>query len=820
MSITSKTEPIESDLIDSRFEEPEFVGQDEIVLSQLTPDGEPVRGIQGNYFVRPQAITGWERTLTGILAQADESELQVDFLDPDVFRIRIVPISAKPFPPTHAVVRDPSTWSAAVFVEETDDEIVLTTDDVRVVVTKSPLRIEAFRADGSAVLEAGSLGSYARLNDEFIVSRLRPEGSAIVGLGQKTGSLDRSGRSLILWNTDVLNPRSLKEFAVGYKEGDPRADPRSQAFDPYYISIPFYHSLDAEGRAAGFFIDNLHRADYDFSQPGETRIRFVGGAYEEYIFAGPDLTTIVERYTALTGRMSTPPLWSLGYHHCRWHPYRDSDVLRLAKTYRERGIPCDSFWLDIDHMNGYRVFTWNKKLFPNPEETLGSLKALGFHSVTIVDPGVKVEPGYPVYDSGLAKGAFCLTEQGAIYQGQVWPGRTAFPDFASATTRGWWGELNAKHIQTGLSGIWNDMNEPATGDIPDAAMRFDGGKYSHGAYHNGYATMMAMGTYLGIRKALPDTRPFILSRAGSAGIQRYAASWLGDNMSRWDHLAMSIPMSLGLGLSGQPFVGADIGGFGENSEPELLVRWFQTACLSPFCRNHNDAGGIDQYPWSFGPKTEALCKAALDLRYRLMPYIYTAFTDAAESGRPIMGAMVAEDQSDPALRLVDDQYMFGRDLLVAPVIEKGATSRFVRFPRGEWFNWHTDQGQTAPELEVQAPLDTVPLYVRAGAVVPMWPEVPPSTMGYHPETIELHVFVPSTDGVYTSRLVEDDGSTQGYQNDERLTTVFTLTRECTRVRLTMTTEGKPYPGFKRTKWEVRLRGADRSGYKWEGHNAS
>jgi alpha-glucosidase len=516
-----------------------------LVLSQVKVDDEPVRSVEGRYFTRLDGLRSWRATEAGAEILVSDSVVQIDFLDSDLFRIKISRTGAPEPGPTYAVVRDPSSWRAEFAVDETDAAVRLTTQALQVVVGKSPFRIEAYRADGSAILQCSAedeLGSYACLNDVFIVTRRRGEGESVLGLGQKTGRIDRSGRSLILWNTDVLNPRSVKEFAAGFKAGDSRGDPRSQEFDPYYISIPFYQTLDEHGRAAGFFIDNLHRADYDFSQTGKTRIQFAGGEYVEYVFAGPDLPRVLESYTELTGRMSSPPMWSLGYHHCRWHPYNAQDVLTHANGYRRRGIPCDSIWLDIDHMNGYRVFTRNKKLFPDPAGTLAALGALKFRAVTIVDPGVKVEPGYSVYDSGLERGAFCLTEQRSIYQGQVWPGRTAFPDFANAGTREWWGELNAAHIQLGLAGIWNDMNEPATGDIPDQAMRFDRGLYSHGAYHNGYALLMAMGTYQGLRKALPRQRPFILSRAGSAGIQRYAANWLGDNMSRWEHLEMSIPM--------------------------------------------------------------------------------------------------------------------------------------------------------------------------------------------------------------------------------------------------------------------------------------
>jgi alpha-glucosidase len=649
----------------------------------------------------------------------------------------------------------------------------------------------------------GTLGSYARLNDEFVVTRRRNDADVVLGLGQKTGRMNRNGRHFTLWNTDVLDPSSVKEHTAHLDPDDPRTDCRGVDYDPYYISIPFYQGLDSRGRAAGFFVDNVHRGHFEFDHEGETRIHFVGGQYVEYVFAGPSLQSILSDYTELTGRMSAPPMWALGYHHCRWHPYDQADVLEIAATYRKKGIPCDSIWLDIDHMDGYRVFTWNKAKFPDPPAMLSALKGNGFRTVTIVDPGVKVDPDYSVFQSGLAAKAFCLTEGGGVYEGQVWPGKTAFPDFANERARAWWGALNAQHVQSGLAGIWNDMNEPATGAIPAYPMRFDGGKYSHGTYHNAYALLMAMGTTEGLRKAMPDLRTFVLSRAGSAGIQRYAANWLGDNMSRWDHLWLSLPMSLGLGLSGQPFVGADIGGFGEDCEAELLVRWFQAAALSPFCRHHNDAGGRDQYPWSFDARVEKICHAALDLRYRLMPYLYSAFVESSQSGVPVMRPLVMSDQTDARLPEVDDQYLLGPHLIVAPVVEKGATSREVVLPAGEWIGWWTEV--PAKSGAVAAPLDQIPVFARAGAVIPVWPEAPASTLAYRPETIDLHVFVPSQDGTTESMLVEDDGETLGYEQGQRLVTTFRLTRAGDSLSLEATTTGAPFEGWRRTAFRVILR---------------
>lgn len=763
--------------------------------------------IDSRYFTPLLNLDEWEQTPKGILAEVDGWMAKVECLKPSLFRVEIWEEGRSYPEPQHAVIKDLSELSCPFEVAETPDTITLQTEEAILTVHRAPFALVGKRADGSVFLDTrteGGLGAYSFINDTFAVSRGRCQDEIILGLGEKTGPMNRNGKTYMLWNMDVLSPGLLGELNFDPSGGDPKQDPTSTVFDPYYISIPFYQSVDIEGRATASFIDNVRRAHYDFSQEGRTEIRFEGGRYAEFFFAGPDLKQILFDYTELTGRIQAPPLWALGYHHCRWAPYHQDDVLAKAKTYREKNLPCDSFWLDIDHMEGYRVFTWNSKLFPRPTEMLSSLKEMGFRCVTIIDPGVKHEPGYSVFDSGLAKGVFCRTDSGAVYQGQVWPGRTAFPDFVNPDARSWWGDYNAKHVEFGLAGIWNDMNEPATGDIPPYGMRFGSGRYSHEAYHNAYALLMAMGTVEGLRKAMPDKRTFVLSRAGSAGIQRYAANWLGDNMSRWDHLEMSVTMSLGMGLSGQAFVGADIGGFCEQSNGELLARWYQAACLAPFCRNHCDAASRDQYPWSFGPEIEEVCREALHLRYRLMPYLYTAFVQAAETGLPVMRPMILDY---PEFGDCQDQYMLGDSLLVAPVMQEGVRGRTVTFPAGEWFSFW-DETIYQGTCYVQAPLSQIPLFIKAGSVVPMWQKVLVSTLGYREKSPSLRICVPSEDGVWTSVMVEDDGETLGWERGERLVTCFILTRQGNSLKLEVANEGVPDPGFIREGYDLEVVGGD------------
>ena len=739
----------------------------------------------------------------GVLAELHCEQLRVEVVRDDVVRIKLSRGGVFDERPTFAVCVDPLSESVEWSVSLEPDVARVTTSALVVSLWLDPFRLDVHRADGSVVAE--SVVAYSTLNDAFEVRRRCRAEDAIYGLGEKTGRGDRKGRDFTLWNVDVLNEHETREF-VARGEGA-RADIRSTEFDPYYVSIPFfYHHAHIAGTMAASFVDNGYRGYYDFRSSEEYAFRFEGGQYTEYVFAGPSMPEILEAYTWLTGRTAPPPLWALGYHQCRWFGYTQDAVQAIGARHRELDVPCDALWLDIEYMDGYRVFTWNTESFPDVPGLLERLRADGFRVITIVDPGVKYEPGYAVFDAAVERDVLCRTEGGDIYIGQVWPGDTAFPDFATEEARAWWGELNAAHVESGLAGIWNDMNEPATGMIPSERMLFDRGRASHERYHNQYALLMAMGTRDGLLAAMPDLRTFVLSRAGFAGIQRYAANWMGDNMSRWDHLELSLPMAAGLGVSGQAFVGADIGGFAGHSHAELFLRWMQLGTLTPFCRNHSEIGNADQYAWAWGEVVLEHVREAIKLRYRLLPYIYSAFVRASETGEPVQRPLVFDHQYDAAVRDVDDQYLFGRDLLVAPVLASGTTARQVYLPAGDWYDWHTGERVAGPGFVVAAtPMDRIPLYARGGAVIPLWPQAPPSTAGYHPSVIELHLFVPGSDGTWTSLLQEDDGLTTG---GGFLRTTFTVTRSGATVTVTAETLGDGYPEHARKRFELIVHGAD------------
>ena len=775
--------------------------------------------MQNLELINLERITSFERTERGISAQVDGEILTLDVVKEDLVRLAISRGGRFDENPTYALALDPLAKDVATAefnVSESSGKIHLTTSAMVLELVKHPFALNAYRTDGSTIFESahtetGESLAYGYLNDVFVVRRKIGQLDPIYGLGEKTGTFNRRGRDFTMWNLDVLNPNDSGEFTSAHPDTDPRSDITSTEFDPYYMTIPFFYHQDAKTSAiSGSYVDNSYRGYYDFSGSDSYQIRFDGGQFTEFIFAGPSMESILQDYTWLTGRTNLPPIWALGFHQCRWKDYVQADIEGLAKKYRELNIPIDTLWLDIDYMDEYRVFTWDEKRYPDAEGLLERLKAQGIRVITIIDPGVKLDPGYSVYDEGLAKGLFATTESGSTYIGQVWPGKTAFPDFVQEEARQWWGQLNAEHVKSGIAGIWNDMNEPATGAISADSMRFGAGKFSQERYHNTYALLMAMGTHEGLLEAMPELRTFILSRAGSAGIQRYAANWMGDNVSRFEHLWLSIPMGASLSISGQSFVGADFAGFGEDATAELMLRWTQYGALTPFARNHTMKGTVDQYPWSFGKEVESGVRSALELRYRLLPYIYSAFVRASETGAPIQRPLIFNYQFDENVRNLDDQYLFGSDLLVAPIVEEGKRDREVYLPEGEWFNWNTGEHLHGNQTIVaDAPIEYIPVFARGGSVIPMLTETPQSTDGLAPKVLELHIFVPQADGEWTSEIQEDDGLTNLALEGKRIRTTFNVTRNGKSVVLSASSTGKGFEEFARESFEIVWHTADR-----------
>ena len=572
------------------------------------------------------------------------------------------------------------------------------------------------------------------------------------GLGEKTGKFDKRRANLQMWNTD----------AYGY----------CPTCDPIYQSHPFFIGLK-DNKAYGIFFDNTYRTFFDMGSTYEDRYIFSseGGEIDYYFMRGPSMQKVLTHYSELTGKMPLPPKWSIGHHLCRYSYYPDSEVLEVVQTARRNKIPLDVIWLDIHYMDEYRIFTWDTSRFPDLKGLTDKIHSMGAKVVSMIDPGVKVDPGYFVYDQMLKNNYYVKYPDGSPYIGPVWPGDCIFPDFTNPSVRSWWGDLYKIMLDQGIDGFWNDMNEPAVFDTPTKTMADDATFYdfglnsSHRKMHNVYGLNMIKATYEGVKDLMNGKRPFVLSRAGFSGLQRYGAMWTGDNISNFPHLKLTIPMFLNMGMSGNPFIGSDIGGFIDSADPELLTRWYQAAALTPFLREHTAINTYDQEPWAFGDPYKSIMREAINLRYRLLPYLYTLFYEASTKGSPIMRPLVYEYQSDENTYNLEDQFLLGDKMLVAPVVERGVNNRIVYLPEGTWYDyWNGTTLNGGWAYYYNAPLHVLPVFVKEGAIIPA-KEVGQYVDEVGEEDIELKVYMPVNDGEYTSSLYVDDGLTVNSKYD-------------------------------------------------------
>ena len=533
-------------------------------------------------------------------------------------------------------------------------------------------------------------------------------GDCFYGLGDKTGFINKRGYEYVSWNTDDPNPHV-------------------DSYKSLYKSIPFFITLKQDG-VFGLFFDNTYRTFFDFGKESDDYYFFAAdeGNLNYYFIGGESMRDVVRGYTYLTGTAPLPQLWTLGYHQSRWGYCCEADVRGIAENMRKHKIPCDGIVMDIDYMWGYRVFTVDEEKFPDMRELTKQLHKDGFHLVTFVDPGVKKEAGYFVYDEGMEKGYFATTPEGDVYENVVWPGDTVYPDFGREEVRRWWGEKHRLLTDMDVDGILNDMNEPASfnGELPADVVFYDGErKTCHSEMHNVYGHNMGRAAYEGL-KELTGKRPFIITRACYSGSQKYILAWTGDNQSLWAHLQMAIPQLCNLGLSGMPFVGTDIGGFGADTTKELLCRWIELGSLSPFCRNHCSFGNRVQEPWTFDEETLEIHRKYLKLRYALLPYLYDLFRQEEESGMPLMRPMVLEYEKDAETRNMNGQFMLGESLLAAPVVEQGAMRKMVYLPEGEWYDyWSGEKLEGGQYVIRKAALDESPLFVKAGSIIPHYAEM-------------------------------------------------------------------------------------------------
>lgn len=706
------------------------------------------------------AVRSHAASSRGVAIICANATLHVTVLAPDLLRLQVQRDGEDLDTFSYAIARADETWPATPFTVRTEPAALIVETEAIVLRVRTDGAEIALndRRDGREITRIvwGPGWRDRALACSFGLAT----GERIYGLGEKAFGMDRRGHVYQMWNDDPSG---------AYVQGK----------DPLYLNIPFIIS----GRgpyAGGLFLDNTYRSTVDAgcSQTDRLTLRADGGPLRVYLFAGPTAGAVAERYTELTGRLRLPPLWALGYHQSRWSYTPDSRARDIAAEFRRRSIPCDAIHLDIHHMDGYRCFTWHSQRFPQPARLMHDLHGQGFKVVSLVDCGVKRDRADNVCRDGLAQRVFCTYPDGSLYRGPVWPGDCYFPDFTSPRVRAWWGRQHKGLMETGVDGVWNDMNEPtifgptSTTLLDCVRHDWEGRGADHAQAHNVYGLLMARASAEGLAALQPDRRPFVITRAGWAGLQRFAMNWMGDNTSTWEHLRLTIPMIANLGLCGLAFTGPDAGGFAGDCEPDLLARWLQLGVFTPFLRNHSALGTADQEPWAHGEPYESINRRTIALRYHLLPYIYTAFWQCSRSGVPMLRPLFMVWPDDAQAAAIDDQFMFGDALLVAPVMERGATRRTVYLPAGVWYDWWTgtrcDGGCT---ITVDAPLDRLPLFARAGSAVPGWPAM--QFVGERPvDALTLHVF-PGDGG---SVLYEDDGATPAYQRGDYCVTEIAVQR--------------------------------------------
>jgi alpha-glucosidase len=693
--------------------------------------------------------------------RCENGRLQVTALQDDVIRVRATRAAEFPAMFSYAILPVPPGAQSSVNarVQQTATAAELLTRGLRVRVDRQYSMVSFVAADNTLI--ARDAAPIIWRGEAFTVIKEMPPNEHYFGLGDKAGPLDHRNQAFTMWNTD----------AYAWQEST----------DPLYKTLGFLLALN-KGVSYGIFFDNTFRQHWDLGKASANEYSFGadGGDVDYYFIYGPRPKQVVSTFTALVGRAPLPPLWSLGYQQCRYSYFPESRVREVVKTFKDKKIPLDVIYTDIDYQHENRVFTVDSERFPDFPGMVRDFLNEGVHTIAITDLHIKQEPGYAPYDSGKAIDAFIKNPDGSEYVGRVWPGPSVFPDFTRKAVRDWWGNLYQEFVKDGVSGFWNDMNEPAVFDVPGKTMRVDAvdrieepGQPSRVTtqreVHNVLGMLNSQATYEGLLKLKPNERPFVLTRATYVGGQRYAATWTGDNSSTWNHMRISVPMLQNLGISGFPIVGDDIGGYKGSPQPDLLTKWLELGAFNPIDRDHTEKGSADQEPWVHGPEQEAIRKRYIEERYRLLPYIYTSMEESTRNGLPLMRPMFLEYPDEEPLVTEGDwansQYLFGHDLLVAPEPYEFAQEYRTNLPAGNlWYDYWTGKQFQPGEIKVKPALDTLHVYVRGGAIIPRQPLVQ-NTSEKPQGPLELRIY---PDRTCEGSLYMDDGVSFDYTKGKYL----------------------------------------------------
>jgi alpha-glucosidase len=688
----------------------------------------------------------WEKGSAGISGKTERSNFRVTVYNDSVVRIQITRDDFfEDF--SYAMIASPQKcdWR----IEESDDTLRMATSKVVVVIQRQNLSFTFQNLHGQILNQDEDGFGTSWIGDQVTTYKKIQEGERFIGLGEKTGPLDRRGFGYTNWNTDNF----------GYTAGS----------DPLYCSIPFYMGIH-HNVSYGIFFDNSHKTFFNFGASNNRFSSFTAdtGEMNYYFLYADSVRNILQQYTFLTGTMELPPRWSIGYQQCRYSYYPDKEVLAVANTFREKDIPADAIVFDIHYMEQYKIFTWSKKDFSDPAKLLSDLREKGFNVVVMCDPGIKVEKGYHTYEDGMAKDVFIKYPDGKPYTGQVWPGWCHFPDFTSPATRTWWKEQLQAYVDLGVSGFRNDMNEIATWGnmLPEnIEMDFEGEKSTMRRGRNVYGFQMARSTYEGAKALLKNKRPFNLTRSGFSGIQRYAAVWTGDNVAYDEHMMLGVRLVNSMGLTGIAFAGYDVGGFVGDAHTKLFARWVSIGSFSPFFRGHSMINSRDSEPWSYGEEVEQIARNYIKFRYKLLPYLYSLFYEASVNGMPVQRSLAIDYTHDPKIYegQFQHQYLFGPFIMVVPV---ESTKEFVKvyFPRGDsWYSLYDGRKFDGhQEVILESPIHKLPVFVKGSAIIPMQPVV--SHTGEKSESLIIHLYAGENNSTFL--FYEDDGASFDYHEQK------------------------------------------------------
>jgi len=714
--------------------------------------------------------------------------MQITALRDDLLRVRVGPAGQLPEDASWAVLPASRTASVAVTPRSDSADLGFKTAKLIVSIHKDPLELTVTDLAGHVIASDMPGRPIEYHGASFRVYRRSPADEHYFGLGDKPGPLDRRNEAFVDWNTD----------SFGWQEST----------DPIYKSIPFFITY-RQGIAAATFLDNTWRASFDFNKQYRDGYSFgsEGGPLDYYILYGPDPKAVVQDWAWLVGTTPLPPLWSLGYQQSRYSYYPEAEVRRIASKLRSERIPADVIWLDIDYQLKNRPFTVDPERFPTFDQMIQDLKAEHLHTVVITDLHLAHLPnaGYKPYDQGVAGDHFVKNPDGSTYVGVVWPGPAVFPDFTRKPSRDWWGTLYTDFVSKGIAGFWNDMNEPAVFEVPSKTMPddvqhrieepgFTTRTTSHLEVHNIFGMQNSRGTFEGLLKINPDSRPFVMTRASYAGGHRYAVTWTGDNSSTWNHLRQTTPQLINLGLSGFAMSGADVGGFAGSPQPELLTRWLEVAAFHPIDRDHTAIGTNPQEPWENGTEEDVnLRRRYIEERYHLMPYLYTIAEEMSQTGLPIVRPLFLEFPAPAAdggpIDLANGNvFMLGPDLLIAQSPYPDELDDYpVALPQVGWYDYWTGSmvegsaGRKAidntpvaqPEVHIHNSLETLPVFARAGSIIPEQPLVQ-STDEKPQGPLTLRVYPPSQSGKECAgSLYLDDGQSYAFKKGDLLRVQFT-----------------------------------------------